>query len=112
MAEPNRSSPSASASASASSSSSSSSYREDSGGAAGAAASSSGTSSQVREEEEGQDHEYRQHLQHFHNPELENQHIDLVSYRGNLSGFDDSSTVIGDDTWSCIIVVLTFWFFG
>ncbi|EOY07204.1 RING/U-box superfamily protein, putative isoform 3 [Theobroma cacao] len=111
MAEPNRSSPSASASASASSSSSSSSYREDSGGAAGAAASSSGTSSQVREEEEGQDHEYRQHLQHFHNPELENQHIDLVSYRGNLSGFDDSSTVIGDDTWSCIIVVLTFWFF-
>ncbi|KAK6231238.1 E3 ubiquitin-protein ligase APD1-4 [Theobroma cacao] len=113
MAEPNRSSPSASASASASasSSSSSSSYREDSGGAAGAAASSSGTSSQVREEEEGQDHEYRQHLQHFQNPELENQHIDLVSYRGNLSAFDDSSTVIGDDTWSCIIVVLTFWFF-
>ncbi|XP_021289299.1 uncharacterized protein LOC110420346 isoform X1 [Herrania umbratica] len=110
MAEPNRSSPSASASASASSSSSSY-YREDSGGAAAAAASSSGTSSQVREEEEGQDHEYQQQLQHFHNPELENQHIDLDSFRGNLPAFDDSSTVIGDDTWSCIIVVLTFWFF-
>ena len=101
MAEPIRSSPSASAFAS-----SSSSYREDSG----AAASSSGTSSQVHEEEE-QHHEYP-HQHHFHNPELENQHLDLVSYTGNLSGFDDSSAVIGDDTWSCIIVVLTFWFFG
>ena len=99
MAEPNWSSPSVSAS-------SSSSYRGDSG----AAASSSGTSSQIHEEEE-QDHEYP-HQYHFHNPELENQHFGLVYYRGNMSAFDDSSTVIRDDTWSCIIVVLTFWFFG
>ncbi|XWS55535.1 hypothetical protein CRYUN_Cryun09bG0008400 [Craigia yunnanensis] len=100
MAEPNRSSPSSSAFAS-----SSSPYRENSG----AEASSSGISSQVHEEEE-QHHEYP-HQHHFHNPELENQHLGLVSYRGDLSAFDDSSTVIRDDTWSCIIVVLTFWFF-
>ncbi|XVE76551.1 hypothetical protein DITRI_Ditri12bG0182500 [Diplodiscus trichospermus] len=100
MAEPNRSSPSASASAS-----SSSYYREDSG----AVASSSGTSSRVHEEEE-QDHEYS-HQHHFHSPGLENQHFGLMSYRGNLSAFGDSSTVIRDDTWSCIVVVLTFWFF-
>ncbi|XP_022745118.1 uncharacterized protein LOC111295729 [Durio zibethinus] len=102
MAEPNWSSPSASAFAFASSSSS---YRADSG----AAASSSGTSSHVHDQEE-QDHEYpRQH--HFHSPELENQHLGLVSYRGNSSAFGDSSTVIREDTWSCIIVLLTFWFF-
>ncbi|XP_022767729.1 uncharacterized protein LOC111312047 isoform X2 [Durio zibethinus] len=35
----------------------------------------------------------------------------LLSYRGNLSAFDDSPPMIRDDTWSCIIVVATFWFF-
>ncbi|XVF76823.1 hypothetical protein PTKIN_Ptkin13bG0297800 [Pterospermum kingtungense] len=101
MAEPNRSSTSAAAIAS-----SSSSYREN----AGDAASSSGTSYLVHEEEETDQNYTQQH--HFHNPELENPHFGVVSsYRGNFSSFDDSSTVIRDDTWSCIIVVLTFWFF-
>ncbi|OMO85057.1 Zinc finger, RING/FYVE/PHD-type [Corchorus capsularis] len=107
MAELNRSSTSASASISTASSSS---YRTDSG----ASASSSGSSpSQAREEQEEQGRdEYQHQNHHFHNPEPENQHIGRVSpYRDNYSAFDDSSTAIGDDTWSCIIVVLTFWFF-
>ncbi|OMO97558.1 Zinc finger, RING-type [Corchorus olitorius] len=107
MAELNRSSTSASASTSAASSSS---YRADSG----ASASSSGSSpSQAREEQEEQGRdEYQHQNHHFDIPEPENQHIGRVSpYRGNYSAFDDSSTAIGDDTWSCIIVVLTFWFF-
>ncbi|GMI81057.1 hypothetical protein HRI_001775000 [Hibiscus trionum] len=100
MADPNWTSPSASTS---------SSHRGDS---AAAAASSSGSSSQVLEEEEERDSEYPMQ-QHFHNPELENHRIGgFLSYRENIPAFnDDSPTMIRDDTWSCIIVVFTFWFF-
>lgn len=105
MAEPNRSLPSASATAAATASSSSN-YREN----ASAGASSPGTSYLVHEEEEPE-HDYPDH-HHFHNPELENQHYGVVSFRENFTYFDDSSTLIRDDTWSCIIVILTFWFFG
>lgn len=108
MDEPNWSQPSTSAA-------SSSSYREDSVAAAAAAASSSGSSSQVREEEEDRDQDYPpQHHFQFHSPELENHHIGgFLSYRDNSPAFNDnSSPVIRDDTWSCIIVVFTFWFFG
>lgn len=74
----------------------------------GAAASSSSTS-QVREEED--DHnQYHQH-HNFRHPELDVNEIG-TSYRVNLSGFDERASVIRDDTWSCIIVLLTFWFFG
>ncbi|MBA0677521.1 hypothetical protein Goari_018925, partial [Gossypium aridum] len=87
---------------------SSSSYREDSGAAAA-------SSSQVREEEEDRDQDYPpQHHFQFHSPELDNHHIGgFLSYRDNSPAFNDnSSSVIRDDTWSCIIVVFTFWFFG
>ncbi|KAB2098476.1 hypothetical protein ES319_A01G241700v1 [Gossypium barbadense] len=107
MDEPNWGQPSTSAA-------SSSSYRENSGAAAAAAASSSGSSSQVREEEEDRDQDYPpQHHFQFHSPELENHHIGgFLSYRDNSPAFNDnSSSVIRDDTWSCIIVVFTFWFF-
>ncbi|XVF08280.1 hypothetical protein REPUB_Repub06bG0212900 [Reevesia pubescens] len=108
MAEPNRTSPSASASAS-----SSLSHREDSGAAAASSSSSGSSSSQVHEEQEEQDHEYHHQHHHFHNPEQENQYYigGLASYIGNLSVFQDSSTMIRDDTWSCIVVILTFCFF-
>ncbi|KAK8971801.1 hypothetical protein V6N11_028187 [Hibiscus sabdariffa] len=113
MADPNWISPSASASASASSSTS---HRGDSSTAA--AASSSGSSSQVRneeeeeEEEEERDREYPQQ-HHFHNPELENHRTGgFLSYRENVpASNEDSPTMIRDDTWSCVIVVFTFWFF-
>ncbi|GLT89424.1 hypothetical protein SLE2022_074050 [Rubroshorea leprosula] len=91
MAEPSRSS---------ASTSSSSSYPVNRGDS-GAAASSSNTS--VREE-----HDRFQHR--HHDTELEH-HQNGVSYRGSFFAFDISSEVISDDTWSCIIVVLTFWFF-
>ncbi|KAK9290588.1 hypothetical protein L1049_008759 [Liquidambar formosana] len=69
-------------------------------------ASTSSSSSQVREEE-GEE-EYDQHQQ----PGLEQLPIG-ISYQVNHAEMDDDepSMVIRDDTWSCIIVVLTFWFF-
>lgn len=98
MAEPDQSTSSAS--------SSSAIHRESSGNA-----SSSSSSSQVREEEEYHDRDQLQHR--FPHPELEHQQFG-IPYQGNtnLSAFDDASTVIRDDTWSCVIVLLTFWFFG
>ncbi|CAB4315165.1 unnamed protein product [Prunus armeniaca] len=74
----------------------------------GAAATSSSSASQVREEED--DHnQYQQHTD-FRHPEVETHEIG-TSYGANLSPFDEVSTIIRDDTWSCIIVLLTFWFF-
>lgn len=43
-------------------------------------------------------------------PEL-SQPRSIVSYRVNVPTLDETSTLIRDDTWSCIIVLLTFWFF-
>ncbi|KAI4369182.1 hypothetical protein MLD38_017659 [Melastoma candidum] len=31
--------------------------------------------------------------------------------RNNFISFEDASSAVRDDTWSCIVVVLTFWFF-
>ncbi|KAE8099203.1 hypothetical protein FH972_017204 [Carpinus fangiana] len=96
MAEPDQSTSTAS--------SSSAIHREFSSNAA-----SSSSTSQVREEE---DHRDRDQLQNrFPHPELEHQQFG-IPYQGNpnLSAFDDAS-VIRDDTWSCVIVLLTFWFF-
>ncbi|KAK4773070.1 hypothetical protein SAY87_028089 [Trapa incisa] len=42
--------------------------------------------------------------------QLEQQQIG-TSYHGNFTVPDDIAVDIQDDTWSCIIVVLTFWFF-
>lgn len=44
-------------------------------------------------------------------PEL-SQPRSIVSYRVNVPTLDETSTLIRDDTWSCVIVLLTFWFFG
>lgn len=49
--------------------------------------------------------------QPYRNPDLEHHH-NGVTYRGNFFAFDDGQSVISNDTWSCVIVVLTFWFFG
>ncbi|KAJ4704440.1 RING/U-box superfamily protein [Melia azedarach] len=101
MAEPDRNSPSTS---------SSSTNREYSDAAA---ASSSSNSSSAREEDRNNypyNHIHVHHDHHFQRSELE-QHTGGFSYRGNFVSFDDASNVIRDDTWSCIIVVLTFWFF-
>ena len=98
--------PSSSSSASTSSSAAVIS-RDTSGDAA-----SSSNSSQLRENE-GQTQTQNEHQHRFRGHEMERQQVGHVPYhRGDLSGFDDSSTVIRDDTWSCVIVLLTFWFFG
>ncbi|XP_009377761.2 E3 ubiquitin-protein ligase APD2 [Pyrus x bretschneideri] len=104
------SSSSSSASSSSSSAAAASTSRDTSGGAAASVATtSSSNASQVREEEDD-DNRYQQH-NHFRHPELEQNHEFGTLYGGNVPAFDEVSTVITDDTWSCIIVLLTFWFF-
>uniref|UniRef100_A0A5B6ZBF9 RING-type domain-containing protein n=1 Tax=Davidia involucrata TaxID=16924 RepID=A0A5B6ZBF9_DAVIN len=71
-------------------------------------ASTSSFPSQVREEEEEEEEEEH----HYLHPQLVQQQNN-VSYHAHFPTTDDdeTSTLIRDDTWSCIIVVLTFWFF-
>lgn len=71
----------------------------------GAATASSSSSFPVAEEEE--DHDDDQHSQ-FVQPQA------AVSYQVDYGTAEDEaiSRFIRDDSWSCIVVVLTFWFFG
>ncbi|RXI01396.1 hypothetical protein DVH24_014745 [Malus domestica] len=103
------SSSSSSASSSSSSAAASTSTDTSGGAAASVATTSSSNASQVREEEDD-DNRYQQH-NHFRHPELEQNHEMGTLYGGNVPALDEVSTVITDDTWSCIIVLLTFWFF-
>lgn len=83
------------------------------GDSSAAATTSSSGVSQVREEDDGGDRLQEYHRFPHHDVE-ENQQI-TNSYRGNFGlfgGGDETSSVVGDDTWSCVIVLLTFWFFG
>ncbi|KAA8517812.1 hypothetical protein F0562_015286 [Nyssa sinensis] len=67
-------------------------------------ASTSSFPSQLREEEEEEDHHYQ--------PQQLVQQQNTVSYHAHFPTTDEeTSTFIRDDTWSCIVVVLTFWFF-
>ncbi|KAL9374343.1 hypothetical protein Peur_033963 [Populus x canadensis] len=81
--------------------------------AAAASSSSNHTSFPVREE---YDHDHDQLLRQleFRQPEIEQQQQQReyieISNRGNYFGFNDVASV-RDDTWSCVVVVLTFWFF-
>ncbi|PRQ42944.1 putative transcription factor C2H2 family [Rosa chinensis] len=104
MEEPQTSS-SSSSSASPSSSTDAVIHRDTTTSGAGA---SSSSTSQVREEED--DHNQYHHHHNFRHPEPQVNEIG-TSYRVGLSGFDETASVIRDDTWSCIIVLLTFWFF-
>ncbi|KAK3226137.1 hypothetical protein Dsin_005999 [Dipteronia sinensis] len=111
MAEPDQNS--------ASTASSSSVLRESS-----AAATSSSSSQHVREQEESTRGNYQNdrvrvddHIRLYNaQPEILEQEQQQQHggggffFRGNLFTFEDVSAV-RDDTWSCIIVVLTFWFF-
>lgn len=79
--------------------------------AAAASSSSNQTYSPVREEPD-RDHWSRQ--LEFRQPEIEQpqqQEYTDISNRGDYFGFNDLAAV-RDDTWSCVVVVLTFWFFG
>lgn len=95
------SNPTSSSPSSSSSSAPSTSSREASGAA---------SSSTVPVREEDDEHERIDEHQ-FQIPEVEQQQHIGITYRGNFALFDDGAAAIRDDTWSCIIVVLTFWFF-
>ncbi|KAJ7949975.1 RING/U-box superfamily protein [Quillaja saponaria] len=82
------------------SSSSLSTINRDSSGAS----SSSSNSSEVHEEE----NEYNGHL--FPSTEAEPLEIG-IPHQGNDPVFVDAVSVIRDDTWSCVVVLLTFWLF-
>lgn len=85
------------------------------------------STSQVQEEEEvvenGDNYHphrhHRHHHHHHHNHILLNRHQQLpqhrpsiVSYRMNISIPDAASTEMRDDVWSCLVVLVTFWFFA
>lgn len=72
---------------------------------------SSPSSSQVHEEEADERGGIEPQVGDFRQPQLEQQRIG-INYRGNFTVPDDTGAAMQDDTWSCIIVVLTFWFFG
>lgn len=74
----------------------------------GTGASSSNTSPALEEDAHGG--RFPHHNQ-FRNPELDEQRIGF-SYQANVRVFDnDVSAAVGEDTWSCTVVLLTFWFF-
>lgn len=73
--------------------------------------SSAAASSSRASEADADANEEENLMQRHHSPELQRQQIS-VTYRGDAGVDDeDGSATIRDDTWSCIIVVLTFWFF-
>jgi len=89
--------------------------------------SSSASISQVQEEEvvenERQEngdsyhpHHHRLHHHHHHHHHFllnRQQHRpSIVSYRMNTSIPDAASPEMRDDVWSCLVVLVTFWFFG
>ena len=77
-----------------------------------AGTSSSSSSSQVRPAEELHGGRFPA-SDRPRSPEREEQRIGNSYGGGNFRVFDDEvSSAIGDDTWSCVIVLLTFWFFG
>ncbi|KAA8543732.1 hypothetical protein F0562_022091 [Nyssa sinensis] len=67
-----------------------------------------------QEEEHGQSQdEDLQHRQHHHLHRRNHNHRPLgVSYRLSISISDATSTNMRDDVWSCLIVLVTFWFFA
>lgn len=68
----------------------------------------------VDEEEEEEEDRFRHHeIEHQHQHQQQQQQLFGFNFRrNNFIVFEDASSVIRDDTWSCVIVVLTFWFFG
>ncbi|CBI22791.3 hypothetical protein VitviT2T_011722 [Vitis vinifera] len=73
--------------------------------------SSAAASSSRASEADADANEQENLMQRHHSPELQRQQIS-VTYRGDAGVDDeDGSATIRNDTWSCIIVVLTFWFF-
>jgi hypothetical protein len=82
------------------------------------ASSSSPSTSQVQEEEvaeNGDNHHPHHHRHHHHillNRLQQHHRPSIVSYRMNISMPDAASTEMRDDVWSCLVVLITFWFFG
>lgn len=89
------------------SSPSSASVHVGSSAADAAATTSSSNAAQVLAEEDGGEQYHR-----FPHPGLEHRPISS-SFRRSFGDLNDGArTVIREDTWSCVVVVLTFWFFG
>ncbi|GMY10591.1 E3 ubiquitin-protein ligase APD2-like isoform X2 [Fagus crenata] len=86
------------------------------------------STSQVQEEVENEHHDedgdnnhhhrYHHHHRHHygllldHHQERQQQQPSTLTYRVNISISDAPSTQIRDDVWSCLVVLVTFWFFA
>ncbi|KAI4378752.1 hypothetical protein MLD38_016188 [Melastoma candidum] len=58
-----------------------------------------------------EDDRFRHHEIEQQSPQQQRPLFGFNFRRNNFIVFEDESSVIRDDTWSCVIVVLTFWFF-
>ena len=85
------------------------------------ASSSSSSSSPVLGEPQGEQLEEPQgeqledgndHRQFYLPPQEQQRQPSSVSYRVNISISDVATGEIRDDVWSCLVVLVTFWFFG
>ncbi|KAL7264295.1 hypothetical protein ACSBR1_002282 [Camellia fascicularis] len=72
----------------------------------------SSSDSQVHEEPEAEPEENNQLPQIEDRRRNRHRTIPGVSYRLNISISDSPSTQVRDDAWSCLIVLVTFWFFA
>ncbi|CAN0927929.1 E3 ubiquitin-protein ligase APD2 [Linum grandiflorum] len=80
--------------------------------------SSSSSSSQVREEDEDTDHGREHNYHRFPEPEIEQhqqqqhqQEVGVSDLGRNSPSAANGPPSLGDDTWSCVTVILTFWLF-
>ncbi|XP_059429323.1 E3 ubiquitin-protein ligase APD2-like [Corylus avellana] len=66
-------------------------------------------------QENGDNHHPHHHHHHHHillNRLQQHHRPSIVSYRMNISMPDAASTEMRDDMWSCLVVLVTFWFFA
>ncbi|XP_042514818.1 E3 ubiquitin-protein ligase APD2-like isoform X2 [Macadamia integrifolia] len=77
----------------------------------GSAPSSSLSSESVLEEENHNDQELSPEL-HQQQQQQQQQQQTGFSYRMNISISDVASSELRDDAWSCLVVLVTFWFFS
>ncbi|RVW56570.1 hypothetical protein CK203_086727 [Vitis vinifera] len=80
--------------------------------AVGASSSSSSSSPVLGEPQGEQLEDGNDHRQFYLPPQEQQRQPSSVSYRVNISISDVATGEIRDDVWSCLVVLVTFWFFG
>ena len=80
--------------------------------AVGASSSASSSSPALEEPQAERLEDGNDHRQFNLPPPEQQRQPSRVSYRVNISISDAATGEIRDDVWSCLVVLVTFWFFG